>query len=184
MFIAKDLRKKNIGAYLIYMFQIEDLIRACKCDNSIIASTIANKYNNAPVRVADILEWYHSMTVMMLEEKVQETGHLNVINHQMVEVFDFHLYMLENPVDFKDYVTSYEKVQDYLYELTTKSPEKSNIVKLLTESVYGVLLLKLSNKPISTETMQTINALNQHLNLLSDYFLKYEKGELAIGHQE
>ena len=32
MYIAKKLRKENITAYIIYMFQVEDMLRACQLD--------------------------------------------------------------------------------------------------------------------------------------------------------
>lgn len=31
MFVAQDLRKKSIAEYLLYMWQIEDIIRAYGC---------------------------------------------------------------------------------------------------------------------------------------------------------
>ena len=31
MFISQELRKKNIAEYLLYMWQIEDIIRAYDC---------------------------------------------------------------------------------------------------------------------------------------------------------
>ena len=34
MFIAQELRKKSIAEYLLYMWQIEDLIRAYGCSLS------------------------------------------------------------------------------------------------------------------------------------------------------
>ena len=32
MFISHDLRKKNIAEYLLYMWQVEDIIRAYGCN--------------------------------------------------------------------------------------------------------------------------------------------------------
>ncbi len=40
MFVSKQLKEKNIAEYLIYMWQIEDLIRANGCDIEKIKSTI------------------------------------------------------------------------------------------------------------------------------------------------
>ena len=45
MFVSKQLKEKNIAEYLIYMWQIEDLIRANGCDMEKIKSTII-----APIR--------------------------------------------------------------------------------------------------------------------------------------
>ena len=40
MFIAQELRKKSIAEYLLYMWQVEDLIRAYGCS----LSAIKNNY--------------------------------------------------------------------------------------------------------------------------------------------
>lgn len=44
MFVSKQLKEKNIAEYLIYMWQIEDLIRANGCDMEKIKSTIIAPY--------------------------------------------------------------------------------------------------------------------------------------------
>ena len=44
MFVSKQLKEKNIAEYLIYMWQIEDLIRANGCDIEKIKSTIIAPY--------------------------------------------------------------------------------------------------------------------------------------------
>ena len=37
MLIAKKLRKQNIVAYVLYMYQVEDIIRSYECDIQKIA---------------------------------------------------------------------------------------------------------------------------------------------------
>ena len=43
MFISRQLKQQNIAEYLIYMWQVEDLIRAYKCD----LETIRQQYSVA-----------------------------------------------------------------------------------------------------------------------------------------
>ena len=40
MLIAKKLRKQNLVAYVLYMYQVEDIIRSYNCD----IQTIAEEY--------------------------------------------------------------------------------------------------------------------------------------------
>ena len=44
MKIAQQLKEKNIAEYLIYMWQVEDLIRANKCDIDEIRRNIISRY--------------------------------------------------------------------------------------------------------------------------------------------
>lgn len=36
MFVAQELKKKSIAEYLLYMWQVEDIIRACGCSLPVI----------------------------------------------------------------------------------------------------------------------------------------------------
>ena len=45
MIIASQKRKENIAEYLLYMWQIEDIIRAYKLDIDTIDEQIVSKYN-------------------------------------------------------------------------------------------------------------------------------------------
>ena len=44
MFVAQELRKKSIAEYLLYMWQVEDLIRANKFDMDLIRQTVIAHY--------------------------------------------------------------------------------------------------------------------------------------------
>lgn len=42
MFVAQKLRKESIAEYLLYMWQIEDIIRAYGCSLPVIKKTTSN----------------------------------------------------------------------------------------------------------------------------------------------
>ena len=45
MFIAQELRKKSIAEYLLYMWQMEDLIRAYGCSLSRLRREYIDKFD-------------------------------------------------------------------------------------------------------------------------------------------
>ena len=53
MIIASQLRKENIAQYLLYMWQIEDLIRANGLDIDKITETVVNLYTHPRTTQAD-----------------------------------------------------------------------------------------------------------------------------------
>ena len=55
MKIAQQLRERNIAEYLIYMWQVEDLIRANQCNADIIEANIINQYPEEKQR--ELREW-------------------------------------------------------------------------------------------------------------------------------
>ena len=44
MFISKQLKQQNIAEYLIYMWQVEDLIRAYGCDLNRIREQLVPRF--------------------------------------------------------------------------------------------------------------------------------------------
>ena len=45
MYIAQHLKAKNIAEYLLYMWQVEDLIRANECDLDKIEQQVIRNYD-------------------------------------------------------------------------------------------------------------------------------------------
>ena len=66
MKIAGQLKEKNIAEYLIYMWQVEDMIRANGCDIDRVEQTIISRYPEEE-RPA-LREWYGNLIGMMREE--------------------------------------------------------------------------------------------------------------------
>ena len=76
MRIAQQLKEKNIAEYLIYMWQVEDLIRANDCDLDKLRVNVIDRF---PVGERDGLErWYGDLVNMMHVEGVTEKGHLQI----------------------------------------------------------------------------------------------------------
>ena len=58
MYIASQKRKENIAEYLLYMWQIEDLIRANGLDLDKIKSNVIDKYQLSEPQIKEMTEWY------------------------------------------------------------------------------------------------------------------------------
>ena len=78
MFVSRQLKEKNIAEYLIYMWQIEDLIRANGCDMEKIKSTIIAPYPLTEEQKAELTQWYMDLIEMMRHEGIMEKGHLQI----------------------------------------------------------------------------------------------------------
>ncbi len=72
MFVSRQLKEKNIAEYLIYMWQIEDLIRANGCDMEKIKSTIIAPYPLTEEQKAELTQWYMDLIEMMRHEGIME----------------------------------------------------------------------------------------------------------------
>ena len=45
MLVAKQKRKENIAEYILYLYQVEDLIRAFQLDMDIIENQLVSRYD-------------------------------------------------------------------------------------------------------------------------------------------
>ena len=92
MIIAQEKRKTNLAEYILYMWQIEDLIRAYKFDIGLITEAVLQHFQQPEEKNIEIKEWYENLIEMMKVEKVEEKGHLQIIKNNIDELFDFHMH--------------------------------------------------------------------------------------------
>lgn len=171
MYIASLKRKENIAEYLLYMWQIEDLIRANDLDIDKIINNIINKYNALDSsQRKNYIEWYESLIDMMRRENVTATGHLQLNKNVIIQLNDLHTMLLKDS-KFSDYTAVYYKTLPFIVELRRKSNnENCNEIETCMTALYGLLLLKLQNKEISANTNIAIKQISQFIALLSYYY--------------
>ena len=104
MIIASQKRKENIAEYLIYMWQIEDLIRAHDLDIDKIRQNYINRFPVTAEETKKMAEWYESLIDMMRREDVVKKGHLQMNRNIIGDLADLNRRILEDPrPKFDDY---------------------------------------------------------------------------------
>lgn len=83
MIIASQKRKENIAEYILYMWQVEDIIRANDLDIDKIGKNVIDRFNLTDAQRTEMEQWYESLIDMMRREGVTEKGHLQ-INHNIL----------------------------------------------------------------------------------------------------
>ena len=78
MFISQELRKKSIAEYLLYMWQIEDIIRAYGCSLSRIKHEYIDRFDYTEEQKEEMTDWYGNLITMMNTEGCREKGHLQI----------------------------------------------------------------------------------------------------------
>lgn len=86
MIVAREKRRNNIAEYILYMWQIEDLIRANDFDMERIRTTVITQYQQSPEVVDEIDRWYQELVDMMLSEGVREKGHINIVRIAIMQL--------------------------------------------------------------------------------------------------
>ncbi len=177
MFIAQEKRRENIAEYILYMWQIEDLIRAHKFDLEEIEKNIISQFDLDDEQYYAMKDWYDNLIQLMINEKVTEKGHISALKHLINELEELHQAMLKSPYH-SDYVKAFEEALPYLTELSKKNKGKTNsVIELALEFLYGILLLRLKKQPISAETLQAQEKISYFMALLAKKFKDYETDE-------
>jgi len=177
MLIAKKLKNENISEYLLYMWQVEDLIRANRFDIEKIDKQIISQFDQPEDVKLEIREWYENLIYMMRREDIVENGHLIINQNIISELTDLNNHLLESS-DEQDYSSTYYKTLPFIVELRAKSPDK-DIPELETcfSALYGYLLMRLQKKEVSGETQSAISQISCFLRLLSQKYKSLKEGE-------
>ena len=167
MIIAKQKRKENIAEYLLYMWQVEDLIRA-------------NHFDIDSIRRTVISRWYEELIEMMRSEGVMEKGHIQLNKNVIITLTDLHLRLLKSPKEMI-YGAAYYKTLPYIVQLRAKSGgEELPELETCFNAIYGFLLLRMQGKPVSPETQEDFKQISSFLALLAEKYREDMNGELKL----
>ena len=176
MFISRQLKQQNIAEYLIYMWQVEDMIRAYECDLDRIREELVARY--PAEQREELAQWYEDLVEMMRREEVMQQGHLQINKNVITWLTDLHLQLLASS-KFPYYSAAYYKALPFIVELRAKGADKEKPeLETCFDALYGILMLKLQKKEISEETKKAQEVITALLSMLSTYYMEDKKGEL------
>jgi hypothetical protein len=179
MLIAQQKREENLAEYILYLYQVEDLIRAFHLDMNLIEENLVSRYRVDETKRKEISGWYENLIAMMKREDLQKSGHLQFLTNLVNHLNELHLRLLQTQIE-PLYLSAFQSVSDILNELKQKNPGAGNDTSVALDGIYGYLLLKLQKKEIAPATEQGIKQLSQWLAQLSRYFKNMEAGKLSI----
>lgn len=124
MYISQQLKQQNIAEYLLYMWQVEDLIRANGFDIERIKKNIVEPYPSlSEEQKKALIQWYADLINMMHDEGVMEKGHIQINKNIIVWLTDLHLRLLASP-KFPYYSAAIIKPCLLLWNYAQKEPIK------------------------------------------------------------
>ena len=177
MIIADRLRQTNRGEYILYMWQLEDLIRSYGCSFEELEKHYLKGFQLDEERMKEVRRWYSDLCRMMTEEGLRERGHLQINKNALAELEELHQRLLASD-KFPYYRGMYYKALPYIVELRAKqeqgdkSQENTSELETCFNALYGTLLLRLQHKEVSPETQQAIKDISTFIGQLSDYYFK------------
>lgn len=172
MFISQQLRKKSIAEYVLYMWQVEDLIRAYGCSLSRIKNEYVSQFSDyTDEQRSELVDWYGDLIRMINQEGKREKGHLQINQIVVQDVSDLHAQLLQSS-KFPFYNAEYYKVLPFIVELRNRGSKDVGEIETCLNALYGTMMLRLQKKPISPETAHAVKEITTFIGMLSDYYLK------------
>ncbi len=178
MYIARRLKESNIAEHLLYMWQVEDILRANHLNPDELRQNYLSQFRATEETEKEMEEWYGHLIRMMKEEGVQEGGHLRINRDIILCLTDLHDRLLRSS-KFPSYTAAYHKVLPCIVELRGKG-EKKDVSELENcfDALYGVMLLRLQHKPVSDGTAKAVADISRLLAMLADYHKRDKAGGL------
>ncbi len=199
MFVAKELRKKSISEYLLYMWQVEDIIRAFGCSLPVIEKNYISKFDYSDEQKAEEADWFGNLIRMMNSEGKREQGHLDINRIIMDDLVDLHNRLLKSN-RYPFYNAEYYKVLPFIVEIRSKNKraeakmkeqgsteaplldvdDNESEIETCFNVLYGIMLLRLQKKPITPETDHAVKEITTFIGMLSDYYAQDREGKLKF----
>ncbi len=178
MLVAQQKLKENIAEYILYMYQIEDVIRAYKFDLDTIIENYVKPQLPDNSFIGNYTTWYTDLIRNMKSEKKEITGHLHEINEVMVEISYLHSTLL-NVMNDEKYKALFETALPNIEDFKQKSNLKDkNHVEIAFHALYMKLLLRLQKKEISAETENAFDTMRILLAYLAKAYRNMKSGNM------
>lgn len=184
MLIALQKRKENIAEYLIYMWQLEDSMRALEFEDDKIETTLVQRFASMPgmsdEALDQIRDWYLAMRDMMLDEGLRQEGHLQINKNVLLELTELNSLMLKHEED-AIYTSCYFSTLPYIVDLRSRQGEEMQPeIETCFTALYGLLMLNLQHKEISQNTKVALSQVSKFIGLLAQKYNDWKNGDLTF----
>lgn len=176
MLISQQKRKENIAEYLLYMWQIEDLIRSFDCNIDAIEQKVISQFP-AEQQAAE-RQWFEGLITMMELEGKKKSGHLQVNTNILLLLAELHQQLLGSD-KFPEYGAEFYRTLPIIVDLRARSQgNQAGELETCFNALYGTLLLKLQGKQLSEGTQKAMQQISRFIAMLSALFKKNEEEPL------
>lgn len=166
MYIALEKKKTNIIEYVLYMWQVENIVRATNFDIDKIEGTVINHMGLNENEKALAREWYENIIKEMKSQNLINKGSRIDIKDTVAELSMLHQTLLKTFQDQR-YNMLYNDARGDIFDLMKKQDVEKTEVEACLNALFGVWMLKLSKKEIGAATQHSIGKITKLLSQLA-----------------
>ena len=176
MIVAEAKKKAHIVEYILFLWQIEDLIRAADFNPTVLENWAADTANREGTDPEKEREWIVALAADLRSQGKIESGHANQVSEHLVELAHLHE-MLLGPLEDLRYIETFETAKPMLDELKAKQPDSAaHPVEQLLIGLYGWLILRMRKQAVSAESEAGFVAFRNWANALAKGHFKVYYG--------
>ena len=181
MDIAQSKRKENIAEYILYLWQIEDLLRALQFSpEAIYSQLVAPRQIEEEQKHVNLL-WYMDIVNLLRKEGKEESGHLEHTLHLIGDMHNLHLQLMQNPVG-EHYRTTFARLAPQLPMLRTLVKKEDVCdTEICFRALYAAMLYRIKGDKKRAEAINdTIELVSPVVAELAAMYGKVERGEIDL----
>lgn len=184
MLISRKLRESNIAEYVLYMWQVEDLLRAYGCDPSRIEREYLPRFKADAATMQEMARWYADLCRMMRSEGAIQGGHLQINKNVVAELSELSQRLIESP-RFQRYQAAYRRALPDIMELRRRGAGALlTDVEICFNALYGAMLLRMKKADITPATQAGLGEISTLMGLLAAYYKQNRERPLRFDDSE
>ena len=181
MDIAQAKRKENIAEYILYLWQIEDLLRALQFSPEAIYSQLVAPRDVEEEQKHIFLLWYMDIVNLLRKEGKDESGHLEHTLHLIADMHNLHLQLMHHPIG-EHYRKTFARLAPQLPSLRAMvQKEEISDTELAFRALYATMLYRIKGDKKREEAIRdTMELVSPVVAELADMYRKGERGEVDL----
>ena len=179
MDIAQSRRKENIAEYILYLWQLEDLLRALQFSPEAIYSQLVAARTVPDEQKHIILLWYMDIVNLLREEGKEQSGHLDHTLHLVADLHNLHLQLMTLPLG-EHYRTTFARLAPHLPSLREKfGNREASDIEICFRPLYAAMLygIKGEGEQVVADTLEIVSPVVAELSAM---YRKVERGEVDL----
>lgn len=182
MYIAQQKRRENIAEYILYLWQLEDLLRALNFSSEAIYTSLVERNEGCDEQQKQqIFMWYMSLAGLLREEGKEERGHLNHTLHLVGDMENLHLQLLELPIG-AHYRTVWAPLKEELPRLRIViARDGISDIELCFRALYATMLYRIKGDDTKSGAIEdVVSLISPVIALLAQTYHQVERGEIDL----
>lgn len=181
MDIALSKRRENIAEYILYIWQLEDVMRALGFEPGAIYAQLVQPRGLEPEKENELLVWYMGIADLLRQEGKQENGHISHTFHLIADLQRLHDQLMKLPAG--------ERYRELYARLTPELPRLRQIagkedmgdIELAFRALYAVMLYRMKGGEEAAKTAaDVIELVSPMVAELARVYRLAETGELDL----